>query len=171
MNKIKLLAASLALISVTAHAGVRDIGQLDHGTFFEDTFGVSLSGKTPSFSETIKFSLLPASDLSTTIWLNQRGNFNGLLQFVTASITDKTGKVLWTESKYGTKGFAAELGSLLSPGGEYNLNLSGKLANGASSYNGKFSYSLNVSAVPEPETYALMGLGLTALLLRRRKRF
>ncbi|GAA5785814.1 hypothetical protein GCM10007860_10710 [Chitiniphilus shinanonensis] len=35
-------------------------------------------------------------------------------------------------------------------------------------YSGTFSYTLT-SPVPEPETYALMGLGLAALIARRRK--
>ena len=35
-------------------------------------------------------------------------------------------------------------------------------------YTGDFSYSLT-NPVPEPETYALMGLGLAALIARRRK--
>ncbi|WP_373277231.1 FxDxF family PEP-CTERM protein [Deefgea rivuli] len=50
--------------------------------------------------------------------------------------------------------------------GNYTFGFSGKLSNGTAS----FSYNTVTAPVPEPETYALMGIGLMGLLAARRRK-
>ena len=62
--------------------------------------------------------------------------------------------------------FNVDAGTSLTTG-IYTVNLSTGAATSMGTFNGTLS-GLTVSAVPEPGTYALMALGVAALLLRRR---
>ncbi|MEN9658099.1 MAG: hypothetical protein RL571_1564 [Pseudomonadota bacterium] len=66
----------------------------------------------------------------------------------------------------GTKEINAPIKSFVLGAGSYTVSFHGLATSG---YKGTGTLTLNAAPVPEPKTYALMGLGLVALLARRRK--
>lgn len=56
--------------------------------------------------------------------------------------------------------------------GEYSLSMFGQTATSDGPYSLDYSIAMNISAVPEPETYALIlaGLGLVGFAVRRRQK-
>lgn len=142
------LAAALAVSSIPAFALSSDLGELGadaegFGNFFFTGAGV--------FSDTFTFSLASEKTVSGMTGWSGIGTF-GLV------LLDSMGDTVATDTSPGS--FSFMLGA-----GDYALNFVGFSAAPGSFYGG------NVSAVPEPETYALMlaGLGIIGFIGARRR--
>ena len=142
------LAAALAVSSIPAFALSSDLGPLDgdtagYGNFFPTGAGV--------FSDTFTFSLASAQTVSGMASSFGIANF-GLV------LLDSDGDTISSDTTPAS--FSFSLGA-----GSYALNFVGFGAAPGAIYGG------NVTAVPEPETYALMlaGLGIIGFIGARRR--
>jgi hypothetical protein len=144
------LAAALAASSIPAFALTTDIGQLDGDTA---GFGNAFPAGAFLFSDTFTFSLASAQTISgVTFW----GNITTFgLQLVDGNGDEIAGTLDTTPASF----------SYSLAAGSYGLNFIGAGAGAGSGYGG------NVTAVPEPETYALMlaGLGIIGFIGARRR--
>lgn len=159
MNAVKKMLVGAALVGASfgAQATVYDLGTLNAGyTDFE--YGVS-SG---SFSDKISFLLSGQSDteygagpLNYVVGTKTYKNISSLAM----SLFDDGDHLIGTGLSFSMLG--------LNPGGYY-LTVSG-IANGING--GKYGGSINVSPVPEAETYSMMlvGLGLIGFIAMRRR--
>ena len=130
----------------TAHFGNEPVNG-SNGTFTDVfTFTPSLSGPAFASGALINFSLFDYGDLSS----------------ITASLNNNA----FTASS--TVPGLFTLDPVLLGAGPLTLTISGIVTSAGGSYGG----NLNVLAVPEPETYAMMlgGLGLLGFMARRRKK-
>lgn len=168
----KLMAgAILAVSAVAANAADKEttkVIDLQEGTAgFTNTYSFAgAAGK--SFLDTYNFSLSAASDLDsslTSIAKNTKSKFNlDITSFdlyfgntlVAAGIEEESGDL---ESWY--------LTSVNLASGAYSLKIGGVFegTNG-----GTYSGDINVSPVPEPTTWAMLGLGLAAVGVAARRK-
>jgi hypothetical protein len=165
MNLKSIIAATvIAVSSVSSFAATYNLGALGAGdTFLSGSEEAAISVANGSFSDTFNFSLSNLSDLVTAA---------GTLNFgKTKKIDTSFNFTLYNSSNLalgsGTSGTDFSLASLAS--GPYKLVVTG-LATGTKG--GLYNGVLSVTAVPEPETFALMlaGLGLMGTIARRRNK-
>lgn len=144
------LAAALAVSSIPAFALTTDIGQLDGDSA---GFGNFFPGGAPFFSDTFTFTLASAQTISGVTGFVGFAGFG--MQLVDGSGDEIAGTVDLTP---GTFSYSLAAGS-------YGLNFVGFGADPGAVYGG------NITAVPEPETYALMlaGLGIIGFIGARRR--
>jgi PEP-CTERM motif len=142
------LAAALAVSSIPALAVSTDLGPLNGDI---EGFGNIFTTGAGVFSDTFSFSLGSAMTVSGMTGWSGIGTF-GLV------LLDSMGDTLDTDTTPGSFSFSLAAGS-------YALNFVGFGAAPGSFYGG------NVSAVPEPEAYALMlaGLGMIGFIAARRR--
>lgn len=161
-------AAVFAVSAAASQAEVINWG--DHGTTPRVTTGSVLG----DFSNTYTFTLSHAGSLGGTVVSNNLtiGGLNFLRitngAFALFKDNGNTPATLVKSFSFdGTTGDTTRLFDHLTTG-KYFYTISGK-ADGA--VGGLYTFTSAVTAaVPEPETYALMGLGLAGLLLAKRKR-
>ncbi|UXY14420.1 PEP-CTERM sorting domain-containing protein [Chitiniphilus purpureus] len=156
----------IALAVGTLLAGAANANVIASGdkTFNDDS--LLLFGDSFTSSVTANNAILNLSFTRTT---------DGPLSSLTFGLIDETTKKVVALKNFSSEGFIYEGGKKvgfdysfadLSITGGHNYALG--LLGWGKDYSGTFSYSLT-TPVPEPETYALMGLGLAALIARRRK--
>ncbi|GGY26620.1 FxDxF family PEP-CTERM protein [Paludibacterium paludis] len=170
MHLSKLIAATL-LFSAAA------VAQADIVLYPNTPIVIKTTSNDLTFSNTFNFNLSTPSIVSGQLdLLKSAGSHTALKQLAAVLYYESaphTWTQLWSDSASFTKAqqkgtYHLSFDDLNSPTGNYRLFLSGSVYPLAI-YDGTYSYRLSISAVPEPETYALMGLGLAALLLRRRR--
>lgn len=159
-TKLTLAAASLVMAFAAANASA--------DVFFQH----NINAKSPVFSNSISFDVTSKSlaDFSTGYY-----GSTSTLQYVMSNLLMKTGVSTWTsvwgsaEYYSGSNSSFAGASSLLLNPGIYKFSSIAFLTTG-STFKGTYFAGATVTPVPEPETYALAGLGLTALLLRRKQK-
>ncbi|WP_295761757.1 FxDxF family PEP-CTERM protein [Undibacterium sp.] len=164
------LAAGLT-ISATANATVIDLKPTKDTSFF--TFAHELTEKG-SFFDTFNFSFTGTSDLSFGLAsINSKSTKISGLSF--ELFRDVNGKKSESIGFFGQPNtLVIQPSTPLEPeylnvsAGNYHVEIKG---NSYGALGGNYSGNMTVMAVPEPETYAMMlaGLGLIAVLSRRRK--
>ena len=148
--KIRTIAAAAALaVSLPAFALTTDLGVIDGET---NGFGNFFASGAGFFSDTFTFTLTSDQTISGMTGWSGIGSF-GL------AVLDSNLMVVDTDS-------TPESFSWMLSAGTYALNFVGFNAGAGSFYGGQ------VTAVPEPETYALMlaGLGMVGFMAARRSR-
>ena len=139
---------------------------------------LTASSSKPTFGTDFTFSIANQSTLSGTLNLLKTANLRTALQSLSASLSQETAPgswtTVWSDSAQFTKTQAKgswffNFDDLPVSSGKYRLTLDGSVYPNVN-YSGTYLYQLSIAAVPEPETYALMGLGMAALLLRRRRK-
>ena len=180
MNKLRIAALAttvgMALGSISANATATPFPDITAAGQASAFVNISAAGNS-SFSSVYDFSLSAPSSLSVSVGaqlLQASNNYSGL-KSVTETLSYLTQAGSWqtvwssTSNTPGRFWSAGTTSPLDVKGGDYKLVLSGSTLSG-STYKGTYGYQISVSPVPEPETYALMGFGLTVLLLRRKQK-
>ena len=173
MKKFKVSALALvlstSLFAVSAQAADLSLGPDTNASPFAEQYQFSNpSVATGTFTDYILLSITPYRDLTASLSSTSdndfsfdtfglyTGDINGVNSLVQAGTV---GNMFANLSFGGIKDFHL--------GGDYFLKVTGTLG-GVGSYNGNVTLA---AAVPEPETYGMMavGLGLIGMMVRRRR--
>ena len=177
--KLNLVAAAVLMASSVAYAGTANLpGDGSVGSAYQmgvisptpTVLGVLLTGSPLSFFDEY-------ADFTIAGWNQAAGVGNSLLlTFNGINVSEILGLTIevWDNTHPGGSNlFASFSGDNVTnaigflPNGQYHLDISGQFGPATTTA----SYAVALSAVPEPETYAMLlaGLGLVGFSVRRRK--
>jgi hypothetical protein len=165
-----LVATSFFLAAGLSQAAITSIPSVPF-IFNADGDGAATFQVKGTVSKMFSFDLTEATRL--TSWWSARptavsdstiSNLSAVLTSVNNPIT--TFSLGSYTNLSGTKEIITPIMSFVLAAGSYTVSFHGLATSG---YKGTGTLTVNAVPVPEPETYALMGLGLVALLARRRK--
>jgi hypothetical protein len=175
-------AAGMALLTVAvtaANASIFDLGVINPGTpksllsfgggtqfsSFNDTFNFTLSAGTQSSGYSVEAFDFDLASLSF------KTTFTNISLFDTHGTLATSDDTLVKEiTSAGSK--ILSFGNTATSSGNYYLTVAGKIDGGGNGYFYNGSISSSVTPVPEPESYAMMliGLGLMGAIARRRNK-
>ncbi|HSC81257.1 MAG TPA: PEP-CTERM sorting domain-containing protein [Chitinolyticbacter sp.] len=151
-----------AMMAAGAQASVISSGTQSYGQDYFLTYGDSFTSSESTTSAVLDVLFTPTvqGSVNTLLFGLYDHNANDFVVFEGFG-----GDQGFTKDGTRKTGFAYSFNDLtITSGHNYTFGVLGL----GSNYSGDFSYTLT-NPVPEPETYALMGLGLAALIARRRK--
>jgi len=167
-TKQLLTAIALAAAAVTASAAdyelTTNLNLVNTKNFGNAFNGTEYYGKT--FLDTYNFEFLSQSDLDAVVTsIATRNIFD--LNITSFDLYNSAGLVL-NGSQENSGGLDLWLLSGLAlDGGKYSLKVGGSILGTAG---GSYGGNINVSPVPEPETYAMLGIGLAVIGYAGRRR-
>lgn len=159
-----IAAAALTLAASSAFAGTFVIELKQDPKSAVDYTGGFTNSHTSAFTDTFTFTPTFGSSTVSAV-LNSIG-FNKVTNLDFTSVTINGHALDIVNGVVDTASTPSEL-SLV---GALTLIVSGKPHEASSSFNASYSGTINVTAVPEPETYAMMGLGLALVGVAARRR-
>lgn len=169
----KMIFVSMLVGTASANATVTDLGNVNPA--IPTTFTGSVLSPGP-FNDIFSFILPPNSGsgysiLNFPLSIPGAENFNTVISSI--SLYSNADGILFNGDDTNVASFLVPGGNTIgftgepSLGGSMYISISG-IANG--SLGGLYSGSISVSAIPEPETYAMLlaGLGIIGAIVRRR---
>lgn len=169
----KIIFVLMVVGTASANATVTDLGNVNPA--IPTTFTGSVLSPGP-FNDIFSFILPPNSGsgysiLNFPLSIPGAGNFNTIISSI--SLYSNADGILFNGDDTNIASFLVPGGNTIgftgepSLGGSMYISISG-IANG--SLGGLYSGAISVSAIPEPETYAMLlaGLGIIGAIVRRR---
>ncbi|WP_269746271.1 FxDxF family PEP-CTERM protein [Janthinobacterium sp. CG_S6] len=157
-----MLVAGAGFMAQSAHAAVPTFTTQLNLIDSSSPFGNDIWGKNTHFVDHFVFNVNAAGDLDAGFYANQ-GRVDGA-KITAFNLLNALGNIVVSGTGAGG---GWNISSLAIGSGDYTLEVIGDVTG---NLHGSYAGTLNVSAVPEPETYGMLlaGLGLVGFAARRK---